>query len=425
MAPKESGSWALQEAALMSSYLPIALYALGLRVQDGLVSAICDKSAAPAAFTGGINDFKNIWSIGESKLFGAFGSEIPFEVVSLRHGNSFPLVNKAILAAAGCIGKPPPASTDLTVPRAVSVNITFIIPEEISRKTHFPTRLIGGLVGCLEICALTCAGVFLGMHGVYAGSVLVACLAISLLCYLILQQLEEPVYAHKDAIKKDIRLTARHGAATDIHIIVPDFNSHEMDILIGYSSQLHSLTNIPARVNRPYLLRWICRVLGVVLVVQAALLAKMVRAPVPELYGSPIWLLSYLSIKGVQVILARILSGVNVGNAPVVLASAPQVLLPSRRAALALISSLPLTPPKVGRWDWTDSFLPRNSRRENWQQEMEMAQLGHELQTKVNLSDDGRRIVTQVRSVRFKKDLSNLISRYEAAVGMDRAPKRS
>ena len=212
------------------------------------MSAICDKSAAPAAFTCGTNDFKNILSIGNSKLFGAFGSEIPFEVVSLRHGNSFPLVNKAILAATGCMGRQPPVSTDLTVPRAISVNIIFIIPETISLKTYFPTRLIGGLVGCLEICALTCAGVFLGMNGIYAGSALVACLAILTLCFLILQQLEEPIYAHKDAIKKDIRLTARNGAATDIHIIVSDLNSHEMDVLIGYSSQLHSLTNIPPRV---------------------------------------------------------------------------------------------------------------------------------------------------------------------------------
>ena len=147
-----------------------------------------------------------------------------------------------------CMGRPPRVSTDLTVPRAVSVNIMIIIPEKISRKTYFPARLIGGLVGCLEICALTCAGVFLGMNGVYAGSVLVACLAIPTLCFLILQQLEEPIYAHKDAIKKDILLIARNSAATDIHIIVSDLNSREMDVLIGYSSQLHSLTNILARV---------------------------------------------------------------------------------------------------------------------------------------------------------------------------------
>ena len=142
----------------------------------------------------------------------------------------------------------------------------------------------------------------------------------------------------------------------------------------------------------------------------------MVRVPVPELYGSPIWLLSYLSIKGVRVVFARILSDLNVGSAAVVLASAP-------RAALVFISSLPLTPSKAGGWDWTDSFIPRNSRRENWQQEMKIAQLGQEIQPKVNLQDDGRRIVTQVRSVRFNKDLSTLITQYEAAVGMDRAQK--
>ena len=423
MAPGVSGSWVLHEAALLSSYLPIALYALGLRVQDALVSAICDKPAAPAAFTGGINDFKSIWSMKQSELFGTLGPNPPCQVVSLRHGNSFPLVNKAILAAAGCIGRQPPVKTDLTMPRSVSVNVTFIIPEKMPSKTYLPAKLIGGLIGCLEICALVCSGTFLGLHGIYAGSALAACLAITSLCYLILQQLEEPVYAHKDAIKKDLRLTTGNGAATDIHVVVPDWNSHEMDVLVGYSSQLHSLTNMPARVSRPYLLQWACRVLGVVLVVQATLLAKLVRAPVPELYGSPIWLLSYLAINAIQAVVARKFSSVKIGNEPVALASAPQVVLPSRRAALAFISSLPSTPPKVDRWDWTDSFMPRNARREAWQQEVDIAQLGQEREAKVNLSDDGRRIVTQVRGVRFEKELLKSIGKYEAAVGMNCAKK--
>ena len=139
--------------------------------------------------------------------------------------------------------------------------------------------------------------------------------------------------------------------------------------------------------------------------------------------GNDIWLLSYLSIKSVQVIFAKVLSDVNVSNAPVVLASALQALLPSRRAALAFISSLPFTPSEAARWDWTDSFIPRNSRREDWQEEVEIAQLDQEIQPKVNSSDDRRRIVTQVGSVRCNRDLSNPITQYEAAVDMDRAQK--
>lgn len=46
-------------------------------------------------------------------------------------------------------------------------------------------------------------------------------------------------------------------------------------MLVGYSSQLHALANIPIRMNIPRLLLRIARVLAVVLVMQAAVLTAL------------------------------------------------------------------------------------------------------------------------------------------------------
>ena len=145
MAAQQFGTSFLNDIALLSSYIPIAFYALGFRIQEGLVSVVCNKPAAPAAFTGGINDLRDVWSMKPSTLFGALKQEPQFQVVSLRHGNSFPLENKAILVAAKCIGKQELLQTDLSVPGPVSVNITFIVPRtdarnRISRKAGETAR---------------------------------------------------------------------------------------------------------------------------------------------------------------------------------------------------------------------------------------------------------------------------------------------
>ena len=83
-------------------------------------------------------------------------------------------------------------------------------------------------------------------------------------------------------------------------------------------------------------------------------------------------------------------SRVTLGDEAVVPIHVPQIILLSRRAALAFISSLPITPPKVGKWDWTDAFLPRNTRRGNWQMEMIVAELDQKQESTWPLSDDGR-----------------------------------
>lgn len=413
-------SWFLDEIASIFSNLPIALYALGFRVQDGLVSAICKKAAAPVPFIGAVNDFRTLWDIKETDLFGILGTGKQFQVASLRHGNNFPLVNRAILAAAGCVEQPPAIRTDLSLPRAVNVNVTFMVPKEggLAESTYVPPKLVGGLIGCLELAGFLCSAILQFLVGMYVGAALAAALAIGTICYLVLHQIETPVYAHQDAIKNDLHRTAMNGAATDVHVIVPDWNSDEMYVLVGYSSVLHALTNIPARVNRPLLLRWTCRALGVVLCCQAALLAKLIQAPPPALYGSPIWLASIMTAYVIRASVNKIIRKPILVTDLIETVRAPQIVLPARRTALAFIASLPITSPKVGKWEWVDNFLPNNSRRAIWQQEMDEAALASANEPKLNLSDDGRRIVSQVRRARFGKELVEVIDRYKMKVGI-------
>lgn len=413
-------AWCLHEIASIFSNLPIALYAVGFRVQDGLVSAICNKAVAPIPFIGAGNDFKTIWDLKQSDLFGILGAGKQFQVASLRHGNRFPLVNKAILIAAGCVGQTPAIRTDLTQPRAISVNISFLTPVEVDGRTRVSLKLIGGLVGGLELCGFLCSATFQALNGMYIGSALAVCLAISTTCYLVLHQRERLVYAHQNAIRQDMRRTANDGAATDVQVVVPDWNSDEMYVMVAYSSHLHSLTNVSARVSKPLLLRWTCRVIGLVLCVQAALLAKLIQAPPPALYGSPIWLISIMAACGVRAGLNKMISKVDLGTELVEIVHASQVVLPARRAALAFIASLPITPPKVGKWEWVEDFMPNSTRRERWQQEMDQAALASPVEPKLNLSDDGRRIVSQVRHVRFSKELVESIDGYEAKVGISK-----
>ena len=420
-----STEWFLNEVASVFSNLPIALYALGFRVQDGLVSAICNKAAAPMSFIGSVTDFKTIWDVKQTDLFGILGTGNQFHVSSLRHGNTFPLVNQAILTAAGCIEQPADVYTDLTLPRTVSVNITFLMPKDTADETQRTAKLTGQLVACLELSLLACSAILQALKGMYIGCALAICLAVSTFCYLALQQLQHPVYAHRDAIEKDIRLTTRKGAATDIHVIVPTQTSDEMYVVIGYTSQVHALTNISARVDKPLVLRWTCRVLGITLCVQAALLAKLIQAPPPALYGSPIWLASIVTAFTIRFALSKIHSRVDIPASDLTeVVRAPQIVLPARRSALAFISSLPVTVQKGSRWEWVDGFLPNNERRESWQQEMELSNLADPVQPNVSLSEDSRRIVNQVRDVRFDKNLVELIHRYETKVGLDKPSRK-
>ena len=57
------------------------------------------------------------------------------------------------------------------------------------------------------------------------------------------------------AIEKDILLNAACRMAPDVHvpaaaIVVEDWNASDIYAIVGYSAQLHALTNVPVRIKR-------------------------------------------------------------------------------------------------------------------------------------------------------------------------------
>jgi hypothetical protein len=67
-----------------------------------------------------------------------------------------------------------------------------------------------------------------------------------------------------------------------------------MDVLIGYSAQLHALTNIPVRIKRWKVVKWTARAIIMVLATQAALLGSLVGRSDQQALGTAVWLLCYL-----------------------------------------------------------------------------------------------------------------------------------
>lgn len=63
-----------------------------------------------------------------------------------------------------------------------------------------------------------------------------------------------------------MRLTAARGAGVDAHVVVEDWNASDIDVLVGYSSYIHALTNIPIRIRSWRAVVMISRLLSLVLV---------------------------------------------------------------------------------------------------------------------------------------------------------------
>ena len=104
---------------------------------------------------------------------------------------------------------------------------------------------------------------------------LLLCLAINTVLLLLLQHSATLIFANKAAIKKDTSLTASGGAALGVHTIVEDCNPSDIDAIVGYSSQLHALTNIPIQIERWRAVLWISHFMSLVLIAQASVLASL------------------------------------------------------------------------------------------------------------------------------------------------------
>jgi hypothetical protein len=362
----------------MATYAPIPLFAESLRVQRALVSTILTRHSISPCLTGCIKDFPRLWEMDDFELLGHFEGSPTASVVSVRHGNSFQLANKAILEACEIIGRRSSKTVrDFRGFRETLVNISFVTPTKVDSASPGQRWRTGRAVlfFVFETAITIGISVVIALRGQLLGSGLLVCVATANIILFLLRQWTDPIFGNANALHSDRYLTARGGAALDVHIIAESWNSSRLDVVSGYSSQLHALTNIPVRVNNPVFLRWSCRLLAIVLAIQAAALASLTNATGVEIWSGLIW----LSIYSFMVLLKRALD-FQQGPAQILESQPASVQMveslhfSGRKAALAFISTLPVSH-KVDKCAWWDVFMPKNERRDQLQAELESSDL--------------------------------------------------
>ncbi|BCS23556.1 uncharacterized protein APUU_31780S [Aspergillus puulaauensis] len=374
------------------TYAPIALYAENLRVSSALVQSICSKICTHSPVTGCVKDIATLWNIRQQDIFEyPTFSQSGKQVVSLRHGNTFALVNAAVLDNAALIerglslDRPKPATeAALSVFRPTTVNITFLTPtskpQHINHISNVKRFWLSYTITLLEGLTLLLAAAFLAYEGLFLGAVILVCPFASTALLVSLQHFSRPIFANKASIEKDNRIKASGGAAVDVHIVAANWNASELDVLIGYSSQLHALTNIPMRTNNPRLMLWMARILTVVLVTQASLLAASAAGTRDtgsgsgsdqtnaEAWGTLCWLVCYLLMLIPLRIFKSHLEDSLLDTQPFVARRLSSLVFSGRKDALCFIAGLPVSLREtVGRWDWVDAFMPPNARRREWE----------------------------------------------------------
>ena len=366
------------------SYLPIALYAESLRVRSALIRSVSTPSSVAPSLTGCVRDVGELWETTASDLFEDFGKTKTYNVASLRHGNSFQLANRGLLEVAGLISSHKRHADhaqmlhDADIRRYTTVHVSFVTPiglSGISDETEPPSWLPGvcQAVVVLEILLEISVGAAMGAFGVWDGSVLMGCMVVNAIVLLFLQRKTSMIFAKVPDLKDDKKRTAADGAALDVHVISESWNSCHLDVLAGYSSQLHGLTNLPVWTTGSWTVSVTSRILSVVLLIQAAVLASLVGASGVDAVVPLAWLAVHTLTLIPPAVIHRKYPCAVLAPQPATVHSAETLQFSSRRSALAFIVMLPVTS-KVPRWDLLDVFMPNNKRRQEWQEDLDMSQ---------------------------------------------------
>lgn len=397
------------------SYLPIALYAESLHIHTSLASTITSTFTIPPPLTGCVKDFGGLWRLRPSKIIA--GPDV-FTVASLRHGSIFPLANKNLLDLAMITGRESHIEDSVEFWRPVVLHLSYLTPARRNEK-HARLRMMYTVAIFTMAVGLLVAISMSFLFGLFIGGVLLICLLLNLISLSLLQWSTGPIFSRKSDIAKDTTLGAAGGAAIDVHVITENFNSSEMHILIGFSSHLHSLTNIPIRIRSWRTVVWVSRLIGGVLVVQAATLASQFGGKGKQVVGSGIWLMAYVLL----LILSRLMSSMCpdtlLRHQPTTAERLDHIVFSSRRAALAFIATLPVSP-KAGQWDWMNGFIPADERRQHWEDEMARGGLGddRELWENISISEHSRAILREVRKARSQPGFIEASERFCDTVGL-------
>jgi hypothetical protein len=419
---------ALLEVALILSYFPLGMYVESFRFNSALISAIGSSLAIPGPITGCVKDLSRIWHLSPSDVLTEFRPYGRTSVASLRHGNTFPLVNKAFLERASIIGRRPAHedSDDTELhPRIVRVNVTFILPTTPQSKFPYAAILSQSII-VVEALGLIALAIWVFISGLTFGAILLLCLAVNTVLLLILQRSASLIFASKVPVDKDASLTAARGAALDAHTVVEDWNASDMDVLVGYSSQLHALTNMHIRIKRWKAVVWVSRMMSLVLVLQASMLASILGTRTTQVWGSVIWLACYSLMQVPSFLISAKNPDMLFEGQPAKVTRLPSINFIGRKAALIFIAALPGIKQRfgVGRWDWMDPFMPNNQRRKEWLEEITAGGLEMDpesIESASTLSKESKMILAQVNGARKSNDFKSAIEEFMKAVGLDQA----
>jgi hypothetical protein len=411
------------------SYLPISLYAESLRLNSAIVLAIAGRSILPLPTTGCIRDLGRIWHISPSDVLSDFDLEDRLVAASLRHGNSFPLVNSAVLRRASIIKRREAhkeSDEAAFVPRQTFVYLTYLIPAtqptQLSNQNFFSWVAIFS-----ELATLIGTSTMCFYYGLFVGGLLSLCQVASAVLLFSIEYVSAFIFAHEKAIEKDTKLTVAHGAALDAHVVVQGWNATNIDVIIGYSAQLHAMTNIPGKIKRWRTVKLLLRTLAMVLLIQAALLGSLLNNGTKQIWGSLIWLVGHMAM----ILVARLELWQNpdafLGPQLFRVSRLSPVSFGGRKPALAFIATLPGVAFRhgVGRWDWICGFMPDNDRRREWTTEFSDADRDDVVEGSEQwnrLTDSCRWVLSEVRAARSAALYKSSSGKFLIATGSNARP---
>ncbi|KAH7130483.1 hypothetical protein B0J11DRAFT_602835 [Dendryphion nanum] len=414
---------------IIISYMPIALYAEDLRVQNTLLNAILGRNYISTPMTGCIKDIHRIWNMRESELYGELNKSLPYTVASLRHGNMFPLVNMQVLNLGGLLeyGKGRDGTQhDGMLYRSTVVNVSFLYTDY--KKQGGGIQWTYRIATCIQVIILLAVAAVCGIYKLHVCTLMITCMVFNHLVLLYIHHKADPVFGKAASRFTASREKVPGGATLDTHIVTAHANADEINVLCGYSSQLHSLTNIPIRTSNFRLVRRASRCLLMSLVVQAAALLSLVGNGTKQGLSSIIWLALYVMMNFAAGWLNGVLCGCNVlDHQPGTASNLPSMVFSGRKAAMAFIAQLPVTA-KADKWAWADVFMPNNERRRMWEADMEKCRpylhaksVEQEEALLKSISLPNSMTLIEVKKAYKSPKFSKSLGAYMAAVGIDSA----
>ena len=374
----------LSSVLIIAAYTPIVLFTESLRVQRTMVASILTSRSIAPAITGCAKDFHRLWHLDDPQLLGSFADELAASVTSVKHGSTFPLQNQTVLQLAGLLRRDSDVTGAITpyertveesfqTRRETIVHLSFAIPHKEARAKGGYSWLgaVCWTITVLEFVMPIALAAYMAIWHHFTGIFLMTALSLSVMILAVLRSLTHPIIANQSEISRYCEDNAKGLSTLDAHVIADHWNDKNLNVVCGYTSHLHALTNIPFQVNRPRLLLWAGRGLAIVLLIQVASLASLIGDK-NNAWLSLSWLAVYLVMLAPPWILNVYHPELAYENYTATFTKVPPIRFSCRRAALVFISRLPSSNQAyVDRWAWTNVFIPDNERRKLWQAQVD------------------------------------------------------